>query len=440
MTIVQQEPGRRVVVPVRGEVSSGFERLATQHRDMTLTTVFQPIFSLSHQRGGYEARCARTMRSRSRRVAARRAWRSRAPGRAVLDRLAQALHLENFALLGAEREWLFLNVHPGVLTDRSRRPRCSRTEAARHAAAPRRARSARAARGRRRAACRGRARIPHARLPDRARRFRRGSLEPRTDLAAEPGHREARPDHAVASRRTAPPPRSCTGSTTQAARGRQAGARRGHRDRARGADRAVVRGRFQGLLFRPAAPGCRTARPRRLCIGELTERFRQQTDARVNGAMRSGSRRHARVRTCGRASRGGDRRGAGTSSRSTRRALLPARRARPPVGRSSCAADRALAEARFSPLADAQGANWLRRSIPLGDRRGRVQVTRPYLSINEAQPCVTLSVAVRIGDAQRVQWRYRLARRRSGRRLAPRASRAARWRPSRGSARMRELS
>ena len=105
-------------------------------------------------------------------------------------------------------------------------------------------------------------------------------------------------------------------------------------------------------------------------------------------------------------------------------------------------ADRALAEARFSPLADAQGANWLRRPYFRSAiaEPGRVQVTRPYLSINEAQPCVTLSVAVRIGDAQRVLWRYRLARRRSGRRLAPRASRAARWRPSRGSARMRELS
>ncbi|MBN3736937.1 EAL domain-containing protein, partial [Burkholderia sp. Tr-20390] len=62
------------------------------------------------------------------------------------------------------------------------------------------------------------------------------------------------------------------------------------------------------------------------------------------------------------------------------------------------------AEARFSPLADAQGANWLRRPYFRSAiaEPGRVQVTRPYLSINEAQPCVTLSVAVRIGDAQRV--------------------------------------
>ncbi|NIF45781.1 EAL domain-containing protein, partial [Burkholderia sp. Tr-862] len=62
------------------------------------------------------------------------------------------------------------------------------------------------------------------------------------------------------------------------------------------------------------------------------------------------------------------------------------------------------AEARFSPLSDAQGANWLRRPYfrTAIAEPGRVQVTRPYLSINEAQPCVTLSVAVRIGDAQHV--------------------------------------
>jgi hypothetical protein len=62
-------------------------------------------------------------------------------------------------------------------------------------------------------------------------------------------------------------------------------------------------------------------------------------------------------------------------------------------------ADRASHETRFLPLADAQGANWLRRpyfraaiSAP-----ERVHVTRPYLSINEALPCVTLSVATRVG-------------------------------------------
>ncbi|MBS6362240.1 MAG: EAL domain-containing protein, partial [Burkholderia sp.] len=67
-------------------------------------------------------------------------------------------------------------------------------------------------------------------------------------------------------------------------------------------------------------------------------------------------------------------------------------------------ADRAARETRFLPLSDAQGANWLRRPYFRAAiaEPGRVQVTRPYLSINEALPCVTLSIALRIGDTQRV--------------------------------------
>lgn len=64
-------------------------------------------------------------------------------------------------------------------------------------------------------------------------------------------------------------------------------------------------------------------------------------------------------------------------------------------------ADRARHETRFLPLADAQGANWLRRPYFRSAiaAPGRVQATRPYLSINEALPCVTLSIAVRVHDA-----------------------------------------
>jgi hypothetical protein len=63
-------------------------------------------------------------------------------------------------------------------------------------------------------------------------------------------------------------------------------------------------------------------------------------------------------------------------------------------------ADRASYETRFLPLTDAQGANWLRRPYfrTAIDEPGRVHVTRPYLSINEAIPCVTLSVATQIAD------------------------------------------
>ncbi|POM19175.1 Putative cyclic-di-GMP phosphodiesterase YjcC [Burkholderia cepacia] len=120
MTIVQQErPAAASPYRFEREVSSGLERLATQHRDLTLTTVFQPIFSLSHQRAvGYEA-LLRAHDALDRAVSPLDVFGEAARQGELLqlDRLAQALHLENFALLGAEREWLFLNVHPGVLTD-----------------------------------------------------------------------------------------------------------------------------------------------------------------------------------------------------------------------------------------------------------------------------------------------------------------------------------
>jgi EAL domain-containing protein (putative c-di-GMP-specific phosphodiesterase class I) len=56
---------------------------------------------------------------------------------------------------------------------------------------------------------------------------------------------------------------------------------------------------------------------------------------------------------------------------------------------------------RYDPVADASGANWCRRAY---FRRatsdvGTVQATRPYLSIRDRRPCVTLSVAFHRRDA-----------------------------------------
>ncbi len=59
---------------------------------------------------------------------------------------------------------------------------------------------------------------------------------------------------------------------------------------------------------------------------------------------------------------------------------------------------------RFNPCADGRGANWYRR--PYFQRavsaKGRVQVSRPYLSITDAQSCVTLSIAFEVGGETRV--------------------------------------
>ena len=59
---------------------------------------------------------------------------------------------------------------------------------------------------------------------------------------------------------------------------------------------------------------------------------------------------------------------------------------------------------RFSPCADGCGANWYRR--PYFQRAisapGRIQVSRPYLSITDAQCCVTLSIAFEYRGKTRV--------------------------------------
>ena len=119
MTIAQQE--RTAAAPHGFEVSvtSGLERYSVRHGDLELTSVFQPIFSLSHMRAvGYEG-LLRAHDALDRPVSPLDVFGQAARIGDVLqvDRLAQALHLENFKVLGAEKEWLFLNVHPGALTD-----------------------------------------------------------------------------------------------------------------------------------------------------------------------------------------------------------------------------------------------------------------------------------------------------------------------------------
>src|SRR5579859_6793043 len=55
MTIAQQERTASAPHGFDVEVTSGLERFSVQHGELTLTSVFQPIFSLSHMRAvGYE--------------------------------------------------------------------------------------------------------------------------------------------------------------------------------------------------------------------------------------------------------------------------------------------------------------------------------------------------------------------------------------------------
>jgi EAL domain-containing protein (putative c-di-GMP-specific phosphodiesterase class I) len=100
-------------------VTSGYDRYSVEHGEWTLSSVFQPVFSLSHMRAvGYEG-LLRAHDMLDRVVSPLDVFGQAARvGEALqVDRLSQALHLENFKMLGAQTEWLFLNVHPGALTE-----------------------------------------------------------------------------------------------------------------------------------------------------------------------------------------------------------------------------------------------------------------------------------------------------------------------------------
>jgi hypothetical protein len=75
------------------------------------------------------------------------------------------------------------------------------------------------------------------------------------------------------------------------------------------------------------------------------------------------------------------------------------------VGRSiALRPEGSASDLRFLPLDDAQGASWLRRPYFRNaiNQPRQVHVTRPYLSINEATLCVTLSIALHVGGDLRV--------------------------------------
>ncbi|MBU9601118.1 EAL domain-containing protein [Burkholderia multivorans] len=411
MTTEQQE--RPVVAsPYRfeREVSSGFERFATRHRELTLTTVFQPIFSLAHQRAvGYEA-LLRAHDTLDRAVSPLDVFGDAARHGELLqlDRLAQALHLENFALLGASREWLFLNVHPGVLTDPFQAAALL-ANLKRLGIPPRRivleVLEQRA--------------DDVERLADAVRACRaQGFLIALDDFGAGYANVERiwqlDPDIVKLDRILLSQAAHRTGPTAilhgLVALLHEAGKlvlvegiETEHDAQVALACEADF---VQGYYFGRPAPGLPDSAAATGCIGELTERFREQADARER---RDAQRLAPYLRAFERAA---ERLAAGEPlddvcwnflalDDAARCFLLDARGRQ--AGRNIVLrADRAPRETRFSPLSEAQGANWLRRPYfrTAIAEPGRVQVTRPYLSINEAQPCVTLSIAIRIGDAQ----------------------------------------
>jgi EAL domain-containing protein (putative c-di-GMP-specific phosphodiesterase class I) len=416
MTIALQDRAASAPHGFEVEVASGLRRYSVPHGELTLTSVFQPIFSLSHMRAvGYEG-LLRAHDALDRPVSPLDVFGEAARvGEALqLDRLAQTLHLENFRMLGAEREWLFLNVHPGVLTD----PYLAATLLAnlrRLDLSPRRVvlevLEQRAE--------------DIDRLADAVREFReRGFLIALDDFGA--GHSNIEriwllnPDivkldrillshaaHRAANH--ADPVTILPGLVSMLHEAGKLVLIEGVETEHEAQMALACNADFvQGFFFGRPNPGIADAVQAAACIGEVTERYREQVEARER---RGASRLAPYLRAFERAA---ERLAAGEPldevcwnflalDHAARCFLLDAKGRQ--AGRNVVLrADRAAHETRFLPLADAQGANWLRRpyfSVAINAPE-RVHVTRPYLSINEALPCVTLSMATRVGEQIRV--------------------------------------
>jgi EAL domain-containing protein (putative c-di-GMP-specific phosphodiesterase class I) len=323
-----------------------------------------------------------------------------------VDRLAQSLHLENFTALKAEREWLFLNVHPGALAD-SYHAAAFRAHLERLNLSPRRIvielQAVRAE--------------DFDKLAEEARLFReQGFLIALDDFGAGDSNLERiwqlDPDIVKVDRMML----SQAAHRTQAAAilpgfvsmlheaGKLVlveGVETEHEAQlAFSCDTDFVQGFYFGRPS-PATADSAYAGDR---IAALAQRHREHSAARER--VRAG-RLAPYLHAFGRA---GERLAQGEPLEEVcwnflaldhaARCFLLDEDGRQAGRNVVLRADRAGHEARFLPVADAQGANWMRRpyfnaAIETPDR---IHATKPYLSINEALPCVTLSMAVRIGE------------------------------------------
>ncbi|HVW49745.1 MAG TPA: EAL domain-containing protein [Trinickia sp.] len=407
MVISVRESGVAAPRSLEPDLISGLQRYALRHRDLTLTSVFQPIFSLSHLRAvGYEA-LLRAHDIFDRPVPPLDVFGDAARQSELhyVDRLAQSLHLENFKTLHAEREWLFLNIHAGALAD-SYHEAALRAHLERLELSPRRiVLELQAVRAE-----------DFDKLADEARRFReQGFLIALDDFGAGDSNLERiwqlDPDIVKVDRMML----SQAAHRTQAAAilpgfvamlheaGKLVlieGVETEHEAQlAFSCDADFV----QGFHFGRPGPGAADSAYAAERIAALAECHRAQTQARERARA---SRLAPYVRAFERAA---ERLAQGEpldevcwnflALDHAARCFLLDEEGRQKGRNVVLRADRAGHEARFLPVADAQGANWMRRpyfhaAIEAPDR---VHATRPYLSINEALPCVTLSVAVRIG-------------------------------------------
>lgn len=111
-------PGFQPPRPVSGEAGA---RHTVVYGGYTVLSVFQPVFSVSHRRAiGYHA-SLRAHDEDGRHVPSHEIFTQAARRGDLLElgRLAESLHLGNFSAFDSHDEWLFLSLHPAALMDTS---------------------------------------------------------------------------------------------------------------------------------------------------------------------------------------------------------------------------------------------------------------------------------------------------------------------------------
>jgi EAL domain-containing protein (putative c-di-GMP-specific phosphodiesterase class I) len=113
-----EPPGLQPPRPVAGEAGA---RHTVVYGGYTVFSVFQPVFSVSHRRAiGYHA-SLRVHDEDGRQVPSHEVFTQAARRGDLLElgRLAESLHLGNFSAFDSHDEWLFLSLHPAALMDTS---------------------------------------------------------------------------------------------------------------------------------------------------------------------------------------------------------------------------------------------------------------------------------------------------------------------------------
>ncbi len=117
MTMIDIDPpGFQPPRPVAGDDGN---RRTVLYGDYTVFSVFQPVFSVSHRRAiGYHA-SLRAHGGDGAQVPSHEVFTQAARRGDLLElgRLAESLHLGNFHAFDSQEEWLFLSLHPAALMD-----------------------------------------------------------------------------------------------------------------------------------------------------------------------------------------------------------------------------------------------------------------------------------------------------------------------------------